>query len=88
MLGVGVGAGGCGEYLQNRRTPNRAFDQVVVEWAYGFISAHNFYVPKPQVKGSIEGATILAYLDKFCREAPLASASVGVSELIQTLTKP
>jgi hypothetical protein len=88
LLGVGVGAAGCGEYLQNRRTPNRAFDQVVVEWAYGYISGYNRYSPKPQIKVNVEGPTILAYLDKYCREAPLASTSAGVSELIGTLAKP
>jgi hypothetical protein len=88
VLAYGIGGKGCGNYIENRRKPNQNFDNEMVEWTFGFISAYNLYLLKPQVKQTLPGSTILAYLDKYCRETPLATTGLGVAELIQIYTKP
>lgn len=88
VVAFGVGGLGCGEYIQNRRTPNADYDAEIIEWAYGFVSAHNFYAAGPQVKRDLPGSTILAYLDKYCRESPLATTGLGLTKLIATYAKP
>jgi len=88
VLAYGVGGQGCGNYIENRRKPNQTFDIEMVEWTFGFISAYNLYLLKPQVKQTLPGSTILAYLDKYCRETPLATTGLGVVELIKIYTNP
>ena len=85
VVGYGVGGQGCGSYIENRRKPNQTYDNQIVEWTFGFISAYNLYLlNEPQVKRTLSGLTILAYLDKYCRETPLATTGLGVTELIKT----
>jgi hypothetical protein len=85
--GYGVGAQGCGTYLEQRRRPNKSYDDLVGSWFYGFISAYNYYGPKPQIGKDVNQDTVLAYLDKYCRDAPLASVAVGTLELVKTYVK-
>jgi hypothetical protein len=85
--GYGVGAQGCGKYIEQRRTPNKYYDDLVGMWFYGFITAYNYYGNTPQVKRNVEQETVLAFLDKYCREAPLASVSAGALELVKTYAK-
>lgn len=85
--GYGLGAQGCGKYIEQRRTPNKSYDSFVGQWFYGFLSAYNYYGPSPQVTREVDQETVLAYLDKYCRENPLASTSVGALELVKTYTK-
>jgi hypothetical protein len=85
--GYGVGAQGCGKYIEQRRTPNKHYDSLVGMWFYGFITAHNYYATSPQVKATIEQETALAFFDKYCRENPLAALSVGALELVKTYAK-
>jgi hypothetical protein len=86
-VGYGVGAQGCGKYIEQRRTPNKYYDSLVGAWFYGFITAYNYYGNTPQVKRNVEQETVLAFLDKYCREAPLASVSAGALELVKTYAK-
>ena len=85
--GYGMGAQGCGKYVENRRTPNRTYDNYIGQWFFGFVTAFNYYGPNPQVTREIEQDTVLAYLDKYCRENPMAGTSAGALELIKTFVK-
>ena len=85
--GYGVGAQSCGKYIEQRRTPNKYYDDLVSMWFFGFISAYNYYGAAPQVKRSVEQETVLAFLDKHCRESPLASVASGALELVKTYAK-
>lgn len=87
MIGYGEGAQGCGKYIQERRTLNHYYDTLISTWFYGFVSGHNFYRGTPQMKRDVDSDTILAYLDKYCSDHPLASVSLGANELIKTYTK-
>lgn len=88
IIAYGTGGEGCGTYIENRRKPNQVYDYEMWQWAAGFISAYNFYPIQPQVKRTLSNSTILAYLDKYCRENPLASSELGIVELIKIYTKP
>lgn len=83
----GLGAQGCGTYIEQRRRPNRSYDDLVGSWFSGFISAYNYYGPKPQVGRDVNQDTVLAYLDKYCRDAPLASVAAGALELVKAYAK-
>lgn len=90
-MGHGVGAQGCGKYIEQRRRQNEHYDDLVGAWFYGFVSAYNYFGTGPgmgQIKGrNIEKETVLAYFDKFCREAPLASVAAGALELVEIYSK-
>lgn len=83
-LGYGDGMKSCGRYLEDRRIG--VGDSTTVEWFFGFVSAYNYYSPK-QIKPSFEGVTVLAYLDKHCRNSPLSTLAVGMQELIKVQSK-
>ena len=85
--GNGIGMQGCGQYIENRRTPNQRYDNEMAEWFYGFLTGRNYYSSSPQIKRSIEASTVLAYLDKYCRENPLASVGAGALELVKVYAK-
>jgi len=86
-FGAGIGSQGCGKYVEFRRVPNKHFDDLVGSWFYGFLTARNYYGKQPQIKEGLDQSTVLAYLDKYCRDAPLASISVGALELVKTFEK-
>jgi hypothetical protein len=83
VAGYGRGTKDCGEYLEHRRVPNKMMDTIVAEWAYGFISGYNYFDGKPQLRGTHPPATVLAFLDKYCRDNPLAPAVNGIAEYIR-----
>ncbi|MEQ1599139.1 MAG: hypothetical protein ABL880_07215 [Methylotenera sp.] len=87
VVGYGVGAQGCGKYIEQRRTPNNYYDSLIATWFYGFASGHNFYASTSQINREVDSETVLAYLDKYCRDYPLASVSVGANELINIYAK-
>lgn len=87
LVGYGAGAQGCGKYIENRRTPDTYYDGQVASWFYGFVSAYNFYGRTGQIKRTLDQATVLAYFDKYCRENPLSSMSIGATELVKVYAK-
>ena len=70
----------CGQYIEKRRASAMS-DGMFANYAYGYISAYNFWGTKAQVK-TPEGTTVLAYLDKYCADQPLRNVSQGVDALI------
>lgn len=87
LMGHGIGASSCGTYVESRRIPRDSYDFRMKSWFSGFVSAYNFYSGKNQVKGKVDYDAVLVYLDKYCRENPLASVSIGATELISVLSK-
>ena len=87
LVGYGLGVQGCGKYIEERRTPNHNYDALITSWFYGFASGHNFYSSTSQIKQEVDSETVLAYLDKQCRDYPLSSISVGADKLIKTYRK-
>lgn len=70
----------CGEYLQARE--KRQDVDGVVSWTWGYITAYNQWSTAPSIDKFPEHSTVIAYLDKHCRDNPLDSIIQGVGELI------
>src|SRR5258708_2892720 len=78
----GAGVDSCGEYLSQRA--DHRIDSHYIQWVWGMMSGYNFYATTrhaAQVQYP-EGPTVLAYLDKFCRDNPLKTIATGVFGLI------
>lgn len=79
----GLGKDECGEYLEHRRQGDWATEHAYLHWMYGFFTARNYYYSGRQMRNDVKNATALAYLDKFCRDHPLALVAQGVIELAE-----
>lgn len=51
-------------------------------WAAGFISGYNYFNESTQVVRELSRETILAYIDKHCRDNPLNNITHAVMHLI------
>jgi hypothetical protein len=82
----GIGSKQCGEYLADREKSGNRFDTIVAaqysDWTQGFISGYNSATPKQQVTTSLPRATVIAFIDKYCRDNPLG-AVVGAVECLR-----
>jgi len=90
----GVGILSCGHFLQHKAENNRNQLGLYVEWTWGYISAYNGRrafgdQPQPKTKYVIQDIpdfpTVIAFLDKYCRNNPLQSVANGVDVLISEL---
>ena len=84
---VGVGTGSCGQYLQLRAAQSRNFDDSLEGWITGFVSGMNnarFSVSK-SLKLLPDGPSMLAYVDKYCRDNPLKMVFNGADTLFAEL---
>jgi hypothetical protein len=82
--GAGAGSIECGSYLKARQQKSVADEDVVAQWAWGYMSAYNFFSSHKQVR-VISQDTLLAYMDKFCKDNPLSVLSQGINGLIGDL---
>jgi hypothetical protein len=85
--GVTFGAGnvGCGTYIEDRQKSSPGADIQYVQFAQGFLSAYNLYGSQKALESVPRGPTVLAYLDKHCREHPLDDVMSGITSLIGDL---
>ena len=79
----GAGTTSCGQYLQDRKTDSR-FDYQYTQWVSGYFSAYNFFSTYPQIERQ-SAETVLAYLDKHCRDNPLHLVIQGVDAMVGEL---
>jgi hypothetical protein len=80
---VGVGTGSCGNYLLLRNAKSQHFDDSLEGWIVGFVSGMNharFGLSK-SIKILPDGPSMLAYVDKFCRDNPLKTVFNGADAL-------
>lgn len=76
----------CGDYLSGRE---KGYDvQGVANYAWGFLSAGNFYNRKSQAHGNLSSGTITAYIDKYCRDNPLDTLFPAIVGLGRSLGLP
>ena len=83
-ISIGVGNFGCGEYLEDRKKGSTTQDGITATWVWGYLSAYNQFSTLPQVKPP-DMPTVLAYLDKHCRDYPLTTINLGAIALIGEL---
>lgn len=80
----GMGHNECGEYLANRGSDDKSiYNQVYATWVQGYFSGYNSTMPKKQFDAGLPPSTILAYLDKYCRDNPLSNVAVGTDCLFK-----
>jgi hypothetical protein len=82
---AGAGGLGCGEYLEKRKRNLPALDSLMVSWMNGYVSGYNQFSPSSQIKTIPSPPTLLAYVDKYCREQPLNAVKHAVDSLISDL---
>ena len=84
---VGVGTGSCGQYLQLRAAQNPQFNDSFEGWIGGFASGMNHarFTTTRSLKLLPDGPSMLAYVDKFCRDNPLKSVFNGADALFAEL---
>ena len=80
----GLGNYGCGKYLEHRKTDNEDQDNAYVSWVWGYLSGYNQFSSHKEVQVP-DHPTILAYLDKYCRDNPLKLVVAGTLTLIGEL---
>lgn len=83
FVSAGQGSTACGKYLEVRE--NQGDVTSVVGWAWGYMTAYNQWSTYPQVNDVPASSTVLAYLDKHCRENPLDAVIHGVIQLVADL---
>ena len=84
---VGIGTGSCGSYLQLRSAKSQHFDDSLEGWIAGFVSGMNharFGISK-SIKLLPDGPSMLAYVDKFCRDNPLGTVFNGADALFEEI---
>lgn len=83
---VGYELMSCGRFIEGKDHP--AVQQSVSSFARGYMSGANMMRKDgKEVRGELPNSTILLYLEKYCRENPLSSASDGVINLSIELAK-
>lgn len=82
----GAGTTSCGYYIEHGE--DNAAAALFITWAQGFLSGANMAANVLANKDFVllpDGASIKAYLDKYCRENPLESPSQGTIFLFREL---
>lgn len=78
---LGAGNAQCGKYLEDRRTSDddRTASIYYSSWVAGFVTAWNVRADLSEQMGShrLKNETVVAYLDKYCRDNPLGSVIEG-----------
>jgi hypothetical protein len=67
----GVGTFSCGKYLEFRAKRNESQDPAFVSWIWGYLAGLNMEAQRATTENLPDGASTLAYVDKYCGEHPL-----------------
>lgn len=83
VLVFGIGAQTCGEYQGNRQKyDNEAFSgsyaQALVNYTVGYMGGRNEMARPAVYSKGPDNATVVAYVDKYCKDHPLAAVHGGV----------
>jgi hypothetical protein len=82
---AGAGTTGCGDYLAFRKRDSRAIDSTFQSFLNGYISGYNQFSPNAQIAHIPSPATLLAFVDKYCRDNPLSPVKYAADALILML---
>ncbi len=83
---AGAGTSSCGSYLAHESDPTARV--MFISWVQGFLSGMNMadYVTAKQPFVLLpDSDSIMAYIDKYCRDNPLKSPSRGAMQLYSEL---
>ena len=84
---VGVGTGSCGNYILLRNAKSQHFDDSLEGWIVRFVSGMNHarFGHSKSIKLLPDGPSMLAYVDKFCRDNPLKTVFNGADALFEEI---
>jgi hypothetical protein len=83
---AGAGTLSCGKYLALKSDPTAHL--MFVSWAQGFLSGMNmadFVTTRRRFVLLPDGDSIMAYMDRYCRDNPLKSSLQGSMQLYKEL---
>lgn len=87
---MGAGTSSCGQYLEARSAQNKEVNNIFQSWLHGYLSGVNTTRASSNLTGIKrlpDGASVLAYMDKYCREAPLTDVWQGADKLLIELPR-
>ncbi|RYF30685.1 MAG: hypothetical protein EOO23_04605 [Comamonadaceae bacterium] len=76
----------CGDFMSQRS--NEAVVGMASEYIRGYFSAHNVFSGRKQITASYPNSTLGLWLEKFCREHPLANIQEAAPALVAEITGP
>lgn len=82
---AGFGATSCGEYLQGRSFSNSQMNDNFSSWLQGYLSGVNISRQDRKYVNLPDAPSILAYMDKYCRDNPLKIVLEGANTLYRDL---
>lgn len=71
---AGIGSTSCGQYLKPPSSTKEISDIIMVTWIQGYLSGTNtqrLINTKTEMKLQPDSESIVAFVDKFCRDNPL-----------------
>ncbi|WP_143435784.1 hypothetical protein [Hydrogenophaga sp. IBVHS2] len=86
----GAGAASCGKYLEHRAFQNQSFNDLYMSWLQGYLSGINITrarTNRSELRELPDGPSMLAYVDKHCREAPLTDVWLGAERMLLELPR-
>jgi len=86
----GAGTVSCGKYLEGRAWQSAQVNNMFEQWLHGYLSGLNVtraFRNPAELRKLPDGASILAFIDKFCREAPLKDVWQGAETLMLELPR-
>jgi hypothetical protein len=81
----GLGTVSCGQYIELRAERSPSQDGAIVSWVWGYMAGFNMESKYPTTDSLPDQASTLAYIDKHCRENPLANVIAATGALIKAL---
>lgn len=88
----GLGGKQCGQYLSDMEKQKSRYESVAAaqyaNWAEGYLTGYNALTSGKQVEANLPRATIIAYIDKYCREKPLRPVFQAVDCLLSSVGGP
>lgn len=88
---AGPGVISCGKWIEARAFQNKDIDNVFTAWIQGFLSGMNTWrwlQTKQEMSLIPDPPSVLAYVDKFCRENPLEGVYSASMQLYRDMQKP
>jgi hypothetical protein len=71
---AGMGAASCGKWIEARELREPSMDALLTAWVQGFLSGMNtqrYALTRKEMVPLPDPPSILAYVDKYCRDNPL-----------------
>lgn len=88
---AGAGAASCGKWIEARKADNQSTNLMLTSWLQGFLSGMNTQrslLTNQEYLLIPDSPTLLAYVDKACRDNPLSNVYVVAIRLYQEMQKP